>query len=179
MELSPGDRAQLGPVPLDLWKPVSPGGSVAEALTADGRYLRLRYEGAGYRIVFVLGPEGRNVWATWNEKVVFPTVAGLLLGAILGCLLRLQNRIVLHGSAVAFDDKVLVLMGNKGSGKTTTALALVRQGGALVTDDLVVLNQSPAGFEVPPARLPSGCSLIRPTRSPRRSRAFASWAPRK
>ena len=140
----------MGPIPPDSWNPLSPQGSVAEAVTPEGRYIRLRWEGGGYRVVFVLGPGGRQVWATWNEKVVLPTASALLLGSVFSCLLRLRGFLVLHGSAVAINGRVTVLMGGKGAGKTTTALTLVRQGASLVTDDLVVLLESPGGFQVPP-----------------------------
>jgi hypothetical protein len=81
---------------------------------------------------------------------VLPTVAALLLGPVFSLVLRLLGRIVLHGSAVAIDGRVLVLLGSKAAGKTTTALTLLQRGAALVTDDLVALHESPSGFLVPP-----------------------------
>ena len=43
----------------------------------------------------------------------------------------------LHGSAVAFGARGLLILGGSGSGKSSLALRLVQHGAALVADDRV------------------------------------------
>jgi hypothetical protein len=55
-------------------------------------------------------------------------------------ILSLRGHAVLHASAVAMGAAVLVLCGDSGAGKTTTARALVRAGARPVAEDKVVLR---------------------------------------
>ncbi|WP_029031785.1 hypothetical protein [Salinarimonas rosea] len=70
-----------------------------------------------------------------DELLAFP-----LLGPVLAAALHLGGRFVMHASAIAVDGEVVVVMGDKGAGKSTTASALLSAGHALVADDLVVLD---------------------------------------
>lgn len=47
----------------------------------------------------------------------------------------------LHGSAVAFAGRGVLILGASGTGKSALALALVGRGGALVADDRVQLER--------------------------------------
>ena len=69
-----------------------------------------------------------------------------LLGRVLPLALHRSGATCLHGSAVALDAGALVLLGGKGRGKSTTALALAQRGGRLLTDDVAVIE--PAGDEM-------------------------------
>ena len=60
-------------------------------------------------------------------------------------LLRECRRYSLHASAVARDGQVLVLAGESGSGKSTAALGLVRQGWRYLADDVVLLEAAADG----------------------------------
>lgn len=59
----------------------------------------------------------------------------------------------LHGSAVAFAGRGVLILGTSGSGKSALALRLVRQGAALVADDRVDLERRGAALvaSAPPA----------------------------
>lgn len=61
---------------------------------------------------------------------------------------------ILHGSAVAFGSRGVLIMGPSGSGKSGLALDLISRGAALVADDRVVLEASEDG--PPKARAPAG-----------------------
>jgi hypothetical protein len=74
-----------------------------------------------------------------------------LLGPVLSLLLHRQGLLVLHGSAVMIDGEAHVFLGDKGSGKSTTAAALIAAGFPLVSDDVVAIE-----------RLPSGKLVVRP-----------------
>ncbi|MBL8250348.1 MAG: hypothetical protein JNK31_01630 [Candidatus Competibacter sp.] len=63
-----------------------------------------------------------------------------ILGAGLGTLLHQRGLLVLHGSAVAIEDRIVGFIGAKGAGKSTTAAILQQQGHPLVADELLVIR---------------------------------------
>jgi hypothetical protein len=91
---------------------------------------------------FVIGPEGRNVWATWTPQ--FHTVrdiATLLCGVVSGCILRLRRQVLLHACVVALDGRAMIMAGPERSGKSTLAAEFARQGYAVHADDIAVLTE--------------------------------------
>lgn len=68
-----------------------------------------------------------------------------LLGPIMACWFHRGGSLVLHGSAVAIGNRAHVFLGDKGSGKSTTAAALVAAGFPLIADDVVVLDRQADG----------------------------------
>lgn len=68
-----------------------------------------------------------------------------LLGAGLGVLLHQRGLTVLHGSAVAVDGRVVVFVGDKGWGKSSTAAALYARGHSVLSDDLVAVQYDDGG----------------------------------
>jgi hypothetical protein len=66
-------------------------------------------------------------------------------GAALGVLLHQRGMTVLHASAVSIQGRVIAFIGDKGTGKSSTAAALCARGHLLVTDDLLAIHYDPAG----------------------------------
>ncbi len=64
----------------------------------------------------------------------------LLLGALL-VVLRSLGVYTIHAAAVSFDDQALVLLGDSGAGKSTTATALVNAGCRYLGDDGILIRQ--------------------------------------
>lgn len=81
-----------------------------------------------------------------------------LLQAVLVFLLTPRDRLPLHASAVVKGQKVLLLSGPSGAGKTTLALAAARAGYQVLADDAVYVQRNPV-FQIwglsPYARLQS------------------------
>lgn len=84
-----------------------------------------------------------------------PFAAQCVVGPGLGVVLHRRGRVVLHGSAVDVGGRAVVLVGDKGAGKSTTAAALLARGHALLTDDLVAL----AGPSAAPTVLPGPAQM--------------------
>lgn len=116
--------------------------------TADSKYLRMDYVD-GVRFWFDRG--AKNLWSTWPENFTIADASVYLLGPILGVLLRLRGVTCLHASAAAFGDHAVAFAGPEGAGKSTTATALGRRGHAIISDDIVAVEERDGGFFVSPA----------------------------
>jgi hypothetical protein len=119
----------------------------------DGRYFRLRYYDG---TEFFLSESGNEIWASWPENLTIENTAAFLLGPIFGFLLRLRGVICLHASAIAIDGQAIVLIGQPGAGKSTTAAAFTQQGYPALSEDVVALRDQGDSFLVEP-----GYPLIR------------------
>lgn len=74
-----------------------------------------------------------------------------LLGSGLGQVLQLRGTFSLHGSALWYRDRGVIVTGESGAGKSTTAMGLLRRGAALISDDLSPLRfPEKGGAEVLP-----------------------------
>lgn len=83
--------------------------------------------------------DGRKV-ATDLAPQFDPRLASLpLLGPVMATLFHVRGYAVLHASALAIDRRAIVLLGDKGAGKSTTAAALIAGGWDLLADDVVPL----------------------------------------
>ncbi|HJU64705.1 MAG TPA: hypothetical protein VJ596_03470 [Gemmatimonadaceae bacterium] len=147
------------------WRADDPAMPVWKARTADGTSVRLRYAGAGSEAEFVIEPSGRRVWVWWSEDVTLDDVSAVLLGTILACVLSARGVTTLHGSVVSVGGQAIAMLGVKGAGKSTTALALVQRGATLVSDDIVALAEAGDGFRVHPGQrqlrlLPTSASAL-------------------
>ena len=63
-----------------------------------------------------------------------------LLGVCMGVLLHQRGLLILHASAVTVGSGAVVFVGEKGSGKSTAAAALVERGHDLLSDDVTALS---------------------------------------
>jgi hypothetical protein len=108
----------------------------------------------------------------WHPRRSVP-----LLHPIVLRIMFAQGYLPVHAGAVVCQDRLIVLAGSKGAGKSTLAVALHRQGFPLVCDDLLYLKQTADGLAggghsqplkltaTEADRLPSACRVdAHPTR---------------
>jgi len=100
---------------------------------------------------FVIDEAGSNVWASWASESTFEDSLTYLLGPVLGFVLRLRGVTCLHASAVAIDGVAIALVGPAGAGKSTAAAQFAGMGYAVLSDDIVTLEQAAASFVVQPS----------------------------
>lgn len=72
-------------------------------------------------------------------------VSVYLVGLVLSFLCRQEDCLVFHGSAVTGAGGALLLLGNQGAGKSTTAAALALRGYPLLCDDSVPVAFADSG----------------------------------
>ena len=116
--------------------------------TSKGRLFRMDYTDG---VQFWLDRSGSKIWCTWPENLGIADASVYLLGPVLGLLLRLRGVTCLHASAVAFGDQAVAFAGPEGAGKSTTAAALGRRGHAIISDDIVAIQEREGSFLASPA----------------------------
>lgn len=75
-------------------------------------------------------------------------IALYLLGPVLGIVLRLRGLTCLHASAVVIDGGAVAFTGEMGAGKSTMAAIFAKHGHAVVTDDILPLENDGANLTV-------------------------------
>jgi hypothetical protein len=95
--------------------------------------------------VFCIGENCDSIEYRWLSHAPEHLGPILLEGYVMGLLLTLRGRLVLHASAVSVaDGRALALVGPSGAGKTTLAALLVAAGRTHLADDIVGVDLSVA-----------------------------------
>ena len=68
-----------------------------------------------------------------------------LMGNCIALAMTQRKKIVIHGSTVCLGDKTVLVCGDSGTGKSTTAMALIDEGASLMADDISVIDIDPSG----------------------------------
>ncbi|MEH2253628.1 hypothetical protein [Nostoc sp.] len=139
------------PLPPSAWQP-SPKHPLLKTATLDeGTYLLLSFIGDEQAYAeFVINPSGEQVWMAVGEGANQRFVDSLLLGIVLGCILRIRGVTCLHGNVVIVENQGIAILGAKGAGKSTTTAALLQHGMRLLADDVATLSEQKNTFLVQP-----------------------------
>ena len=125
------DTNEKGEPALQIWR------------VQHGAFVRMAYDDGTQ---FWLDRGHENIWASWPEHASLEDTISYLMGPVLGVLLRLRGVICLHASAVAIDDRGVAFVGSAGAGKSTTAAAFSKLGYAVLSDDIVALEEQDQAF---------------------------------
>lgn len=141
--LSPGCASEASPsrVRVDI------GSEKRASLSYSSEWVCLSYR----PLEFAVSADGTSIWSNWSETSAAGTigdVAGLLLGPVLGCTLRLRGAVSLHGSVVAVGVRAAVILAGHGGGKSTLAAAFAQAGDTVLSDDLAALTEDAGGWTV-------------------------------
>jgi hypothetical protein len=87
----------------------------------EGQFFHLAYsDGAS----FVVDGATTRIWGTPGESHTMEDLSTYFLGPIMGFILRKRGITALHASSFTLDGRAIVLTGDAGAGKSTTAAAL-------------------------------------------------------
>lgn len=75
-----------------------------------------------------------------NSQVAESLLRLVVQGRLLAAVLHARGRLVLHGSAVAGPRGALGVVAHSGTGKSTTAAALIKAGHDLLADDILTVD---------------------------------------
>ena len=99
---------------------------------------------------FLIQGDGRQVWCAWPESATAADTAAYLRGPVLGLVSRLHGFVCLHASAVAVGQSAIAVLGDVGSGKSTTAAGFIKLGFSVLADDVTVLHAQGSRLQVLP-----------------------------
>jgi len=107
-----------------------------------GDALRLVFDDTG---TFDVRPVARRIAWYPGSNTSDAAIRADLLGRVIAFAAHADGHLTLHASAVSIDGRGIALVGPKHAGKSTLALALVREGARLLTDDLLVVRMGRTG----------------------------------
>jgi hypothetical protein len=101
-------------------------------------------------IEFLVHADGGIIYGNWPGQFQLPYVAPLILGPLMGFLLRLMRVTTLHASVVEINGRAVVMTGAGGAGKSTTAAAFAIAGFSVLSDDLAPIRHVDGAFQIAP-----------------------------
>ena len=127
-------------------------GGVAARLERGRDRFRLRFDDTGS---FDIARDGARIEWSPLPGASPSVVRADVLGRVLSVALHAAGDLCLHASAAAIAGKAVALVGPRGYGKSTLAMALVANGGHIIADDTVRLSGAPprTAVAVPSLRL--------------------------
>jgi hypothetical protein len=69
-------------------------------------------------------------------------IRSILLGSAFGSIMYQRDIIAIHGAAVVWKDKAIIVSGNSGTGKSTISTALRIKGSLFLADDTVAIKST-------------------------------------
>mgnify|MGYP001814614173 CR=1 FL=1 len=146
-------------------------GSEASSLAELLAPLRSVSGEAGIRLTVDRPEKVWNVLLDGSEKASYRSLPRALTGAIWQMTQKaIESRpdsLLLHAAAVVLDDRLVIVSGRSGAGKSTTAAALLDAGARYLTDEVLVVDSKgrvvewlprPLGLDVTSIELLGGTS---------------------
>jgi hypothetical protein len=94
---------------------------------------------------FLVEADGRRITCRREDKVSSESFQTYLLGQALSFALVKQHLEPLHATTVIVDGKAVAFLGSNAFGKSSLAASFLAAGYRLLTDDLLILRDSPRG----------------------------------
>lgn len=111
----------------------------------EGQFFQLAYSD-GTR--FVVNEAATHIWGTVGEFQTTEDLSTYFLGPVMGFILRRRGVTALHASAFSLDGRAIVLTGDAGAGKSTTAAALGLRGMPVLCEDIAPIEEADGNFTV-------------------------------
>ena len=118
------------------------------AAAVRGAGWHIWFKGDG-RLDFRINATADRVRVDWTKSCT-EEISGLLLGQVLGCLLRLRQVLSLHACTLAIGGYGIALLGDSGAGKSTLAAHFASAGTPILADDIAALTLADGVYSVQP-----------------------------
>jgi hypothetical protein len=146
----PPAREDGSPVVIDFAGP-SHGDPEAQPFWTTGRETLWHIDAATWLLAYRWPEIDRYRWTLrydgcervtvgWDTDAIACDIPAVLQGPGIAASLHLRGVPILHGCVIDIGGRAIILMGEPGAGKSTTAAALVRSGFPLVSDDLAAIS---------------------------------------
>jgi hypothetical protein len=157
--VSAAEHLELLPVHFRVWaRPDDPTPPDMELFIVDGTEARARVDGVDDALSLESSGDQERLTTSITELVIErcskpvrarltvaphgqdPEFVAHYIVVNIRALLRRLGYVQLHGAAATIDGRTVVLLGDKGAGKSTLSLAIGRAGGTVLADDQLVLH---------------------------------------
>jgi hypothetical protein len=95
--------------------------------------------------------DGTNIIVERDETADDKHIRSLLLGACLGCILYQREIIAIHGAAIVWKGKAILISGRSGAGKSTISSEFRNRGCQFMADDTVAITSNKEGVYAYPS----------------------------
>ena len=113
--------------------------SVWKQYQEEKTFLIIRYSNGSSTAFFISDKRGENVSVYYPKEIAIRDIITYFTGPVIGCILRLKNKVCLHASVVNIDNKAIAFIGEKTAGKSTLIAHLAASGYPVLSDDIAVL----------------------------------------
>ena len=114
---------------------------------AGGQFFHLEYSDGAH---FVVNGAATRIWGAPGPAQTMEDLATYFLGPVLGFALRRRGITALHASAISVDGQAVVLTGEAGAGKSTSAAALALRGFPVLCEDVTAIHEQHGAVVVVP-----------------------------
>lgn len=118
------------------------GGNSTVRFTSKGAYLFLD------QIYICRISLGKEIVINPNTKLDESFLRVIILGPALSILLHQRGNLILHASAININGRAVAFLGNNGCGKSTSLIALHKNGYPIVTDDILPVKFNNEGLPI-------------------------------
>lgn len=112
--------------------------------------LLIRYTSGDGIAYFSADQNGELLIVEYDEQISFQDILTYFSGPVIGCILRLKNKVCLHAGVVNIDGNAVAFIGEKTAGKSTLIAKFAELGYPILSDDIAVLFENVGSFWVQP-----------------------------
>lgn len=112
-----------------------------KATTLSGTFFKLKFITDGFQLQLIVDTENKIAWLIYDKDELDSHLDTYFVGVILGCILRLLGKVCLHASVININNKAVIFIGQKRSGKSTTAATFAKLGYKVLADDIAVIEK--------------------------------------
>jgi len=111
-------------------------------------FLIIRFTNGQETAFFVSDKKGEKLNVYYHPDIAINDLYSYLLGPVIGCILRLKNKVCLHASVVNINQKAVAFIGEKTAGKSTLIAHFAANSYPILSDDIAVLSKESNVFLV-------------------------------